>query len=98
MISNLPSNDISQHVLGFRFALRPLADAAKWTRPSARAMPRQSNEGASRGIAVGIRVFNAVASADRLPVTVAALWARRDMRLRPHLNLVATVRALIGAG
>ena len=44
-----------------------------------------------------IRIVPAVAAAHRLPVAVVALRARRNVRLRPHLNLLAAIREAVGA-
>src|SRR3954447_6416484 len=48
--------------------------------------------------AVGVGVVDAVAAANRLVLSVVTAWAGRQVIGRSDTQLVATVRALVGAG
>jgi hypothetical protein len=50
------------------------------------------------GLVVRVRVVDAVAAGDRLPLAVAAGRAGRKVLGRAHLDLVAAARAFVGAG
>lgn len=71
----------------------PPADAP----PRRSRMPPRARLPSTRASAIGIRVVCAVAARHGSPLAVTARRARRDVRLRAHLDLVTAVRTAVSS-